>query len=159
MRKGLIWTAVVMLVLLMMARLLYARLGHLDKERAWYISELDCNFSGRIDSLIPPGRALVSITYGDFDPDREWKLKKRLKYHGMLHLFISRKKGYDVRVPSEAALHDSLCINSKQDQLSLYRTLAISETEWPWGGGGGAAGGRWGGMWGFFDIKYCYVLC
>ena len=110
-----------MVFLLLVARLIYSRVDHLKKEKAWYISELHYDFSGRIDLIVRPGRALVTITHGDFDSNREWQLKDRIKYHGLLHLFISREKGYDVRVPLQASLNDSLHVNSDDDQLSLYR--------------------------------------
>lgn len=116
-----LWTAIVIAFLLLVARLIYSRFDHLKDEKAWYISELHYDFSGRIDSLVRPGRALVTITYGDFDPNREWQLKDGLKYHGILHLFISREGWYDVRVPFQASLNDSLHINSDDDQMSLYR--------------------------------------
>ena len=121
MKKWTPWIIIVIVFLLLVARLIYSRVDHLKKEKAWYISELHYEFSGRIDSIVRPGRALVTITHGDFDSNREWQLKDSIQYHGLLHLFISREGWYDVRVPLQTSLNDSLYVNSDNDQLSLYR--------------------------------------
>lgn len=121
MKRWTLWTIIVFAFLLLVVRLIYSRFDHLEREKAWYISELHYDFSARVDSLVRPGRALITVTFGDFDPNREWQLKGNLKYHGILHLFISREERYDVRVPLEASLKDSLHVRSDMNQMSLYR--------------------------------------
>lgn len=122
MKKSTLLTIVVItFLLLLVARLIYLRVDHLKREKAWYISELHYDFSARVDSLVRPGRAFITVTSGDFDPDREWQLKGSLQYYAVLHLFISRDSWYDVRVPLEASRNDSLHVRSDLDQVSLYR--------------------------------------
>lgn len=121
MKKWTIWIIVIIVFLLLVTRLIYWRFDNLKSERAWYISELHYDFSARVDSIVRPGRAIVTIIHGNFDPNREWQLKDGLKYHGILHLLISREVGYDLRVPLQTSLNDSLHIDSDVDQFSLYR--------------------------------------
>lgn len=106
--------------------LLIIRQGYLhfakrQAEKAWYVSELHYKCSAEIHSIIRPGRALLRITAGDLNEDREWRLKPQLRVHRVLHLAIAKDSLYDLRVPSEALAGDSVYINSDDDELSIYR--------------------------------------
>ena len=121
MKKWIPWLIGVVIIVLLVVRLFYSHIHKLKKEKEWYISELHYNFSARIDSVIRPGRALIIIKNGNFDPDREWQLKRKLSAHGVLHLMIVNQNWIDMLVPPRALQNDSIQINSDEDRLSLYR--------------------------------------
>ena len=121
MKKWTPWLLGLFILFLLVLRLLYSHVNNLGKEKEWYIAALQYECSARIDSIIRPGRALITIVSGKLDPDREWQLKGKLRAHGTLHLVIVNQEWFDLRVPMEALENDSLSINSDRDLLSIYR--------------------------------------
>jgi hypothetical protein len=121
MKKRAVWVASIIVLVFLVVRLGYIRLNDLRNEKAWYLSELHYDCSAKIDSVIRPGRALLRITNGTLNEEREWKLKERLHIHGILHLAILNGPLYDLRVPNEALAGDSVYINSDDNALSVYR--------------------------------------
>jgi hypothetical protein len=121
MKKRTPWIIASTVLTLLVVRVGYRHVEALKEEKAWYISQLHYECSATIDSVIRPGRALLSVTNGVMDADREWKLKEKLNAYGMLHLAIRRDSLYDLRVPNEAMANDSVYISSDHDQLLVYR--------------------------------------
>jgi hypothetical protein len=125
MKKWIPWLIGALVVLILLLRLAYSHVGKLNDEKVWYISQLHYDCSARVDSTLFHSRALLTLTSGSLDADREWKLKEKLHAHGMLHLIIQRGTQYDLRVPGEAQVNDSICIHSDRDLLALYRNGAL----------------------------------
>ena len=121
MKKWIPWLIGVVIIVLLVVRLFYSHINKLKKEKMWYVSELHYNFSARIDSVIRPGRALITTIHGTVDAQREWQLKPKLSAHGVLHLMIVNQKWIDMLVPPHALKNDSLQINSDENRLSVYR--------------------------------------
>jgi hypothetical protein len=121
MKKWTPWLIGITILILLVIRLSYTYVNELEKEKAWYISELHYHCSLRVDSIVRRGRALVTLTSGVLDPQREWQLKDKLHAHGILHLIIVNRQRYDLRVPGHTLAKDSIYINSDRNLLSLYR--------------------------------------
>jgi hypothetical protein len=120
MKKRTAWIIGGILTLLLI-RQGYLHIADRKEEKAWYVSELHYKCSAQIDSIIRPGRALLRVTGGDMNVDREWQLKPRLRIHRILHLALAKDSLYDMRIPREAMAGDSVYINSEDDRLSIYR--------------------------------------
>lgn len=121
MKKWLPWIIGAFILGLLVLRLIYVQVTSTHDEELWYMSELDFDFSARVDSLPERGRAYLTITGGSFDPTRERTLGKKLKVHGKLRIMQRRKPYWDMWVPTSAAVGDSLYINSDKDTLHVYR--------------------------------------
>jgi hypothetical protein len=128
MKKFLPWLIAIVILALLVARLIYRRVNGSRNETNWYISELHYDFSARVDSVIRPGRALISITDGEVDTRRERKLQRELKYNGMLRLLVPRGDKYDFIVPGKSMKNDSLYINSDKDQMLVFRNKELLVT-------------------------------
>jgi len=112
---------VIGILTLLLIRQGYLHMAGRKEEKAWYVSELHYKCSVQIDSVIRPGRALLRVTGGDLNVDREWQLKPRLRIHRILHLALAKDSLYDMRIPTEAMVGDSVYINSDDDHLSVFR--------------------------------------
>jgi hypothetical protein len=130
MKKWIPWLIGVVALAALIIRISHAHINELKEEKAWYIANLNYTCSARVDSIIRPGRALLHVTTGTMDPQREWQLKSKIRAHGILHLVISRDSLFDLRVPRATLKGDSLTINSETDQLLIYRNkkLVLSST-------------------------------
>jgi hypothetical protein len=121
MKKFFPWLIAMIILALLVVRLIYRRINGSRSETSWYVSELHYNFSARVDSIIRPGRALISVTHGEVDTRHERKLQHDLKYNGMLQLLIPRGDRYDLLVPGKSLKNDSLYVDSSVDQLLVFR--------------------------------------
>ncbi|HYF68457.1 MAG TPA: hypothetical protein VD884_09980 [Ohtaekwangia sp.] len=121
MKKRFVWIIGVSILVLLVTRQGYLHFAKRKAEKAWYVSRLHYKCSAEIHAIIRPGRALLRITAGDLNEDREWELKPQLREHRVLHLAIAKDSLYDLRVPNGVLAGDSVCINSDDDKLSVYR--------------------------------------
>lgn len=97
-------------------------------EKEWYLSQLDFDFSGVLDSTEKKGQALIRVTHGRIRFDREALLKKKLRFNGMLDLFIYRKDGtIDLMIPQDIHLRqgDSVYINTDLKIARFFRDAKL----------------------------------
>jgi hypothetical protein len=125
MKKILPWLIAIIILIFLVARIFYRRVNRLGNEANWYISQLHYDFSAKVDSIVRPGRALISISNGNFETQREKKLQRELKYHGVLRILIPVGERFDIRVPGSCVKNDSLYINSTEDRLMLFRNKKL----------------------------------
>jgi hypothetical protein len=125
MKKFFPWLIAIVILALLVVRLIYRHVNGIRNETNWYVSELHYKFSAKVDSVIRPGRALIYITNGEVDTQRERRLQRDLKYNGMLWLLIPSGDRYDFLIPGKCLKSDSLYINSSKDQLKVFRNKEL----------------------------------
>ena len=100
-------------------------------EKEWYLSRLYFDFSGILDSAEKKGQALFHVTHGRIELDREARLKKELRFNGMLDLFLYRNdRKIDLMISQDIQLKkgDSIYINTNLKVARFFRNdLLIAE--------------------------------
>jgi len=124
MKKRLVWIAAIVILVLLVTRSFFNHVDNVEKEREWYIQQLDFDFSGVIDTIIPPGRVLFHVTNGILNRDRERHLHEKLRYNGMLDLFLYQPNDQvELIIPHSDQLRsgDSVYVNTDQRIVKILR--------------------------------------
>jgi hypothetical protein len=92
-------------------------------EKGRYLSQLEFDFSGIVDSPEKKGQALFHVTHGRIDLDKESQLKKQLRFNGLLDLFLYRDGMIDLMIPENIPLKkgDSVYINTNLKVARFFR--------------------------------------
>ena len=88
MKKVLIWTAIIAVLLLLVWNLVSDHVTGVKSEKDWYLSQLKFDCSGTLDSAEKSGQALIHVKHGwidvgkeanvtIFDPQRTWTLNEK----------------------------------------------------------------------------------
>ena len=121
-RKWTLGIGIVAVILLLVYRLFTKHVDGVKAEKAWFLSELNYEFSAEIDTLVDPSHILFHVTQGQLDTKREQKLGENLRYWGELILF--RYPGDKVEMLIGGARYqrgDSLYLNTDQNIVRIYR--------------------------------------
>lgn len=112
-------------LILLVARIIYVEVKGHDDEKVWYATNLDLEFSARIDSA-KRSRLHFHMTKGTVSDSMEWVLNKKLKYHDMLQFLLFRKQDgltiafyeapADVYQPG-----DSMRVNTSENSIRIFR--------------------------------------
>ncbi|WP_276371943.1 hypothetical protein [Chryseolinea sp. H1M3-3] len=124
MKKGLIWTVIVAVVLLLIWNLGSEHVDGVKSEKDWYISQLKFDFSGVLDSAEKKGQALIRVTRGHIEFDKEARLKDKLRFNGLLDLFLYRQDGkIDLMISGQVQLQpgDSVYVNTELKTAKFFR--------------------------------------
>lgn len=121
-KKWTIGVTVTAIILLLVYRLFTKHVDGVKAEKAWFLSELNYDFSGVIDTVNRPNHILFHVTHGHLDTNREMALGQKLKYWGQLVLFLY--EGDKVELLNGNAKYqsgDSLYLNSDSNVVRIYR--------------------------------------
>lgn len=132
MRKWIIVFASVGILSFLILRLFNNHVDGVRNERQWYIEQLNFEFSAVIDS-VRRRHILLHLKEEDIDWHQESRVKKKLKYNGVLDLFLYRANHrIELKIDS-ANLYlkgDSIYLNSNKNLIRIYRAnKLISEYE------------------------------
>lgn len=125
-KKWTLGVGIVTVVLLLVYRLFTIHVDGIKTEKAWFLGELNYEFSGEIDTLINPNHILFHVTHGHLDTQREQKLSKMLRYWGQLKLFCYEGDRVEMLVGG-APYHrgDSLYLNTDENVVRIYRAKGL----------------------------------
>lgn len=124
MKKALIWTTIILLFSLLIWNMGSAHVKGVKSEKEWYLSQLKFDFSATLDSAERQGQALVNVVEGRIDFNRENELKKKLRFNGMLDLFLYRGDGkLDLMITNPVRLEkgDSAYVNTDLRKAQFFR--------------------------------------
>lgn len=124
MKRALIWGSSVFLLLLLTANIFWKHVKGVKSEKQWYLSQLDFDFSAKLDSAEKGGQALLTVTHGHIDRKREAMLKAKLQYSGWVDLFLYRADGkLDLMIPGKLHLvqGDSVYVNTDSGLVRFFR--------------------------------------
>lgn len=110
--------------MLLIANILWNHVKGVKSEKQWYLSQLHFEFSAKLDSAEKGGQALLRITQGHIDRQRETELKSDLKYNGWVDLFIYRPDGtLDLMITENIRLAqgDSVYVNTDSGVARFFR--------------------------------------
>jgi hypothetical protein len=125
----------IIVFLFLVARFFYLHIDGVKKEKAWYVKQLNYDFSGRIDSIqvYRHGNGTLFFHVIDGNPDNsvEKGLKRHLKYNGRLDfVFLLPNGGASIFIhhAKDYLPGDSLDINTDDNRVRIYRDgVMISE--------------------------------
>ena len=128
MKKRMIITASILIFLFLTARLIIQRVQNGRDEKQWYIDQLHFEFSGEIDSLTiyrkNLGLILFHLTRGTIDQSYENKLNRRLHHNGSIRFLVFNENNKIEMISKTPTLYlrgDSVCINTNENQIIIYR--------------------------------------
>ena len=124
MKKSIFWAIGVIIACLLLFNIGSKHVEGVQTEKEWYLSKLDFNFSGIIDSAEKKGQALFRVTHGKIQLDKEAKLKTELRFNGLLDLFLYREDGkIDLMIPEDIHLEkgDSVYIHTNLKVARFFR--------------------------------------
>jgi hypothetical protein len=124
MKKRVIWIISISVLILLIGRILTRHINGVSSEKAWYISQLDFEFSGELDSADRPGQVLFHVTKGQLNSEKEKEVKAKLTHNGVLDLLLYRNDNkLDIMIidPHDYVRGDSLYLNSKLNIVRFYR--------------------------------------
>jgi hypothetical protein len=124
MKRALVWTAIIAFFLLLVWNLGSGHVKGVKSEKHWYLSQLKFDFSGVLDSAEKIGQALFHVTHGRIDVNKEARLKEKLRFNGLLDLFLYRQDGkIDLMIPADILLKkgDSVYINTDLKTARFFR--------------------------------------
>jgi hypothetical protein len=124
MKKNLTWAISAGIILLLLFNLGSRHVKGVKSEKDWYLSQLEFDFSGIVDNPEKKGQALFYVTHGRIDLNKESRLKKQLRFNGLLDLFLYRQDGkIDLMIPKNIALEkgDSVYINTNLRVARFFR--------------------------------------
>ncbi len=130
-KKWILGVAITAMVLLLIYRLFTQHVDGVKTEKAWFLSELNYEFSGEVDTVNRANHILFHITHGHLDTNRENELREQLKYWGQLVLFLY--KDDKIEMLNGSAKYqpgDSLYLNSDLNVVRIFRKgQLIKESE------------------------------
>jgi len=142
MKKGLLITLSILILLFLIILLFINHSQNVKKERQWYIGQLHFDFSGEIDSSIflRKGLGLISfhVTRGNVDRSLESyenKLNDQLESNGNLRFLVFKSKEkieieFPMNRPTQYLPGDSICVNTNENHIVIYRNgKEISKVE------------------------------
>jgi hypothetical protein len=123
-KRTLITLSGLVLVSLLVYRLFHRHVDGVKAERVQYVQDLNCEFSAIVDTVENEGNILIVYEPGSVDTEMEFRLNQKLKYNGMLDLFLYRPGNRILLMIDSAAFYrrrDSLYINCQQNIIRTYR--------------------------------------
>lgn len=130
MKRILLITLAVGILLLLGFRFFYTGFSSGKEERFWYAQKLDYAFSARIDTVIMlkgnvgPGKLVCSLKTGTVDVSIEDSLNRHLKVHRSLRLLEPAKDNrFALTVPGADRFQngDSVVVSSASNVISFFR--------------------------------------
>ena len=124
MKKVLIWTAIIAVLLLLVWNLVSDHVTGVKSEKDWYLSQLKFDCSGTLDSAEKSGQALIHVKHGWIDVGKEARLKEDLRFNGLLDLFLYRQDSkIDLMISKDILLKkgDSVYINTDLKIARFFR--------------------------------------
>jgi hypothetical protein len=137
MKKKWIIVLTVLVLLLLVARIVYSRLGNYKDERIAYVKSLNFHFSASVDSIEQfwggSGYVYFHLTNGEVNLEDEELANRNLKVNRSLRFLMKENDGtliFHARDLDKYQLHDSLVIDSDVDRIYIYRQgKLITESE------------------------------
>lgn len=132
MKRGLVIGLSILVLMLLTINMFRQHVSGVKTERAWYIKELDFQFSAIVDTVRQSHIRLKEIA-GRFDFDKERRVKERLKYNGRLDLFLY-KRGKKIELMIDSSFNyrrgDSVFVDCNIGIARIYRNKKLlSENE------------------------------
>ena len=124
MKKVRIWIGVVGIFILLLWSLGTDHMTGVKSEKEWYLSQLQFDFSGLVDSAEKKGQVLFHVTQGRIDVNKEAQLKDELRFNGLLDLFLYRQDGkVDLMISKDIPLKtgDSVYVNTDLKIARFFR--------------------------------------
>jgi uncharacterized membrane protein len=128
MKRKWIIAIVVFVVLLMVANIVYNRLGEYKDERILYVKSLDFHFSASVDSLEifwgTNGYVYFHTTFGEVDLLTEEQKNGNLKVNSSLRFLLPMDNGalaFHARDLDKYQPSDSIIIDSDVDRIYIFR--------------------------------------
>lgn len=124
MKKPLIWTAIVFVLILMIWNIADNHVRGVKSEKEWFLTQLKFDFSAKLDSAEKPGQALLNVTHGQIDVAQESRVKEKLRFNGWVDLFIYRpdeKLDLMITGPAELKKGDSVYVNTDLKTAQFFR--------------------------------------
>lgn len=123
MKKGIIITVSITVLLLLVINMFRQHANGVRSEREWYIKELGFQFSARVDTTRESHIRLHQIN-GNFDFGKEQRVQEKLRYNGLLALFLY-KNGHQIELMIDSASNyrngDSVFVDCKNNLVRIYR--------------------------------------
>jgi hypothetical protein len=123
MKKKIIITSVVAAFVILTVQVIHEHITSIQNERYGYVNALGCQFSAKFDTLFNAHNIILTDIQGTFDYTKEQTLNTRLKYNGVLGLFLYRPNGNLVlRMSSVSAFAkgDSIYIDCTTNKVRIY---------------------------------------
>ena len=127
MKKKIIITLSVLLLIFLIVRPVYNYLKKLNTDKKWYVEQLHFDFSGEIDSIhtLEEGVGFVQfhLTRGDANKSREDSLNNALGQPGNIRLLVFKNDAIEIftHMPALYLPGDSICINTDKGTVVVYR--------------------------------------
>jgi len=133
MKKWLIITLSILILLFLIVRLFTIQSQNVKNERQWYIGQLHFDFSGEIDSVTflrkDLGLILFHVTRGNVDQSLESyenKLNDQLEHNGNLRFLVFKSKRkieieFPMDNPTQYLPGDSVYVNTNENHINIYR--------------------------------------
>lgn len=112
------------ILLLLVVRIFRQHMDDFLKEREWYISKLNFDFSAEVDTVRKSSHVVFHVTNGNFDGYREYRLNQHLKHNGRITLFLYLPDQQMNLMSDSARLYqtgDSLYFNTSKNKVFVYR--------------------------------------
>lgn len=128
MRRKWIIVIVVFVLLLMVANIVYKRLGEYKDERILYVKSLNFHFSASVDSIEnfwgTNGYVYFHTTRGEVNLSTEEQKNRNLKVNRSLRFLMQMEDGtlaFHARDLDKYQPNDSLVIDSNVDRIYIFR--------------------------------------
>jgi len=100
---------------------------NVNNEHRWYLSQLNFEFSGEIDT-VKNRHIAFHVTHGPLNPEREALVNTWLTYNGFAYLFAYRDNNR-IELMIDSAFRyqrgDSVYLNTTINQIRIYRNHKI----------------------------------
>jgi hypothetical protein len=123
MKKKLLIVAGLVILALLIFQFFTEHVDGVHHEREWYVAQLGYQFSAKVDTVNASG-IVITLTDADIFREKEEVLNQKLKFNGVLDLFLYQPDGkLSLLMEGSARFHqgDSIYISCPENIVKVYR--------------------------------------